>query len=134
MSAGNGMRISNYQRPINLIEIANRNKPADRLQESGERSFKEMFSQELANDRNIAFSKHASQRLFSRGINLDEDKLNAIADAVDKAQEKGSKETLILSDDTAFVVSVDNRTIITAFDKENLREGVVTSIDSAVII
>ena len=134
MSAGNGMRISNYQRPINLIDIASRNKPTDKLQQTGEKSFKEMFSQELANDREIVFSKHAHQRLFSRGITLDEDKINSIADAVDKAQEKGSKETLILSDDTAFVVSVDNRTIITAFDKENLREGVVTSIDSAVII
>ncbi len=134
MSIGNGMKISNYQRPINLIEIANRDKPSDKLQQTGEKSFKEMFSQELAGDRNISFSKHASQRLYSRGIELGADKLNAIADAVDKASEKGSKETLILSDDTAFVVSVDNRTIITAFDKENLREGVVTSIDSAVII
>ena len=134
MSIGNGMKINNYQRPINLIDIANNNKPVDNLQQSGEKSFKEMFSQELAGTREISFSKHASQRLFSRGIEIGTDKLNAIADAVDKASEKGSKETLILSDDTAFVVSVENRTIITAFDKENLREGVVTSIDSAVII
>lgn len=134
MSIGNGMKINNYQRPINLIEIADRNKPTDKLQQTGEKSFKEMFSQELAGDRDISFSKHASQRLYSRGIELGADKLNAIADAVDKASQKGSKETLILSDDTAFVVSVENRTIITAFDKDNLREGIVTSIDSAVII
>ena len=134
MSLGNGMKISNYQRPINLIEIADRSKPTDKLQQTGEKSFKEMFSEELAGTRGISFSKHASQRLYSRGIEIGADKLNAIADAVDKASEKGSKETLILSDDTAFVVSVENRTIITAFDKENLREGVVTSIDSAVII
>ncbi len=134
MSIGNGMKINNYQRPINLIEIADRNKPTDKLQQTGEKSFKEMFSQELAGSRDISFSKHASQRLYSRGIELGADKLNAIADAVDKASEKGSKETLILSDDTAFVVSVENRTVITAFDKDNLREGIVTSIDSAVII
>ncbi len=134
MSIGNGMKINNYQRPINLIEIADRNKPTDKLQQTGEKSFKEMFSQELAGSRDISFSKHASQRLYSRGIELGTDKINAIADAVDKAEQKGSKETLILSDDTAFVVSVENRTVITAFDKENLREGVVTSIDSAVII
>ena len=128
------MKINNYQRPINLIEIADRNKLTDKLQQTGEKSFKEMFSQELAGSRDISFSKHASQRLYSRGIELGTDKINAIADAVDKAEQKGSKETLILSDDTAFVVSVENRTVITAFDKENLREGVVTSIDSAVII
>ncbi|MCK4373485.1 MAG: flagellar biosynthesis protein, partial [candidate division Zixibacteria bacterium] len=58
----------------------------------------------------------------------------SIAGAIDKADAKGSKETLILSDDAAFVVSVPNRTVITVFDRDNLREGVVTAIDSAVII
>jgi flagellar operon protein len=134
MSFGNGMKINNYQRPMNLIEIANRNNHADEIEKSGEKSFKEMFSQELATDRSLSFSKHAHQRLYSRGITITEEKLNAIADAVDKAEEKGSRETLILSDETAFVVSIKNRTVITAFDKENLREGVVTSIDSAVVI
>ena len=134
MSFGNGMKINNYQRPMNLIEIANRNTHADKIEMSGEKSFKEMFSQELATDRSLSFSKHAHQRLYSRGITINEEKLNAIADAVDKAEEKGSRETLILSDETAFVVSIKNRTVITAFDKENLREGVVTSIDSAVVI
>lgn len=128
------MKINNYQRPVNLIEIANRNQSAAVHSEPKGTSFKEMFSKELAESRNLSFSKHASERLFSRGINLDEPMMNKIADAVDKAQEKGSKETLILTDDAALVVSIKNRTVITAFDKENLKEGVVTSIDSAVIL
>ena len=132
MSAGNGIKISNYQRPVNLIEIANQNKKTENSDSSV--SFKEMFSKELAQERHLEFSKHAHNRLFSRGLTLGEDKINAIADAVDKAEVKGSKETLILDDDMAFVVSVPNRTVITDFDKEKLREGVVTSIDSAVII
>jgi flagellar operon protein len=53
---------------------------------------------------------------------------------LDKAEAKGSKETLILFDDMAMVASVKNRTVITAFDRDKLREGVVTSIDSAIII
>lgn len=132
MSLGQGVKINNYQRPINLIDIANRS--ANKDVKSEKTSFKEMFSSELASDRQISFSKHAHERLFSRGLSLSEDKLNSIADAVDKAELKGSKETLIMSDDVALVVSIPNRTVITAFDKENLREGVVTSIDSAVII
>ena len=134
MSVGQGMKINNYQRPINLIEIANRNQPVSDSVKTDKVSFKDMFSRELADDRRISFSKHAHERLFSRGLTLSEEKLNSIADAVDKAELKGSKETLILSDDLALVVSIPNRTVITAFDKENLREGVVTSIDSAVII
>ncbi len=134
MSLGQGVKINNYHRPINLIEIANRNQMPSEGGQAEKVSFKDMFSRELADNRQISFSKHAHERLYSRGIALSEETLNNIADAVDKAQAKGSKETLILSDDLALVASVANRTIITAFDKENLREGIVTSIDSAVII
>jgi flagellar operon protein len=134
MSQGHAMRINNYQRPVNLIEIANRNKVDTKEQSSEKSSFKDMFSRELADSRQLYFSKHAHERLHSRGINLSEDTLNSMADAIDKAELKGSKETLVLADEAAFVVSVPNRTVITAFDKENLKEGVVTSIDSAVIL
>jgi len=72
--------------------------------------------------------------MHSRGIELSPERLNQIADAIDKAQNKNSKETLILTDEAAFVVSIKNRTIVTAFDKDNLKDGVVTSIDSAVIL
>jgi len=128
-----GMRISGYQRPVDLIEIANRAQTVS-AEERGRSSFKEMFSQELARSRNIAFSRHAHERLHSRGLALSDEKLNSIAGAIDKADAKGSRETLVLSDDEAFVVSVPNRTVITVFDRDNLREGVVTAIDSAVII
>ncbi|UCC45817.1 MAG: hypothetical protein JSU65_06895 [Candidatus Zixiibacteriota bacterium] len=128
------MRINNYQRPVNLIEIANRSRINRADARPEETSFKDMFSRELAENRQIFFSKHAQERLHSRGINLSEETLSNIADAIDKAEVKGSRETLVLADEAAFVVSVKNRTVITAFDREHLREGVVTSIDSAVII
>lgn len=134
MANGQGMRISNYQRPVDLIEIASRGKVEPKGNKPGDVSFKDMFSRELADSRRIQFSKHAHERLHSRGINLSAETVNGIADAVDKAQLKGSKETLILADEAAFVVSVKNRTVITAFDPQNLREGVVTQIDSAVIL
>lgn len=134
MSLGQGVRISNYERPIDLIEIANRREPVEANRQAGETSFKEMFSKELAESRRIAFSKHAHERLYSRGLALSEERLNEMADAIDRAEMKGSRDTLILTDDAAFVVSVKNRTVITVFDRENLRDGVVTSIDSAVIV
>lgn len=130
------VRINNYQRPVDLLQIAQRRSTTETASsgQTKESSFKEMFSRELAGDRNVTFSKHASERLFSRGITLSQEKLNRLADAIDKAAAKGSKETLVLTDEAALVVSVKNRTVITAFDRENLRDGVVTSIDSAVII
>jgi flagellar operon protein len=134
MSVGQGSRVDCYQRPVNLIEIANQAEQAASKSKVPDGTFKDMFSQELARSRDVTFSRHAQQRLFSRGILLSEENLNRLADAIDKAEAKGSRETLILSDDAAYLVSVENRTIITAFDRENLRQGVVTSIDSAVIL
>jgi len=134
MSSGNAVRINNYTRPVDLLELARRGKPETGSGSTDKASFKEMFSSELASGREIYFSKHAGQRLHSRGIELTDDQINRIADAVDRAGAKGSRETLILTDDAALVVSIAHRTVITAFDREHLREGVVTSIDSAVIL
>ena len=47
---------------------------------------------------------------------------------------KGSKESLILLRDLALVVSVNNRTVITAIDKARQKERVFTNIDSTVIL
>ncbi|UCC43423.1 MAG: hypothetical protein JSU65_09780 [Candidatus Zixiibacteriota bacterium] len=129
-----GVSVANYQRPVNLLEIAERGRLPRTANESDGKSFREMFSRELAADRSVSFSKHASRRLFSRKIELTDDQLGRIAGAIDKASGKGSRETLVLLDDTALVVSVKNRTVVTVFDRENLRDGVVTSIDSAVIL
>ena len=134
MAVNSGLRISGYQRPVDLIEIAQRTQATSQQQKPDGSSFQEMFSAEMARSHNIAFSRHAHERLHSRGLMLSDENLESIAGAIDKADAKGSKETLILSDDAAFVVSVPNRTVITVFDRDNLREGVVTAIDSAVII
>ncbi len=134
MSTGNAVRINNYQRPFDLSEVVSRGKTKLDRSENTEGTFKEMFSRELADSRGVVFSRHARERLYSRGIEFSDEQLTRVAEALDKAEAKGSKETLILTDETALVVSVANRTVITAFDRENLREGVVTSIDSAVIL
>jgi flagellar operon protein len=126
-------RISAYQRPVNLLEIANRG-TVQTQKESKNESFKAVMSKELASGRPVTVSKHASERLYSRGIELSQERMQQVGEAMDKAETKGSRETLILFDDMALVASVNNRTIITAFDRDKLREGVVTSIDSAVIL
>ena len=134
MSNGYGQKIAHYQRPVDLLEIAKRGNARRSDQAQGAESFKEMFSKEVAGSSDVTFSKHARERLFSRGIELSDDDVQKISAALDKADIKGAKETLIMMDDIALVAAVKNRTIITAFDRSNLQEGIVTSIDSAVII
>jgi flagellar operon protein len=81
----------------------------------------------------LNFSKHALQRVERRGIALEGETLQRLQSGVDKAAAKGSRDSVVFLDGTAFVVSVANRTVVTAVDTEHMREQVFTNIDSAVI-
>jgi flagellar operon protein len=82
----------------------------------------------------VTVSAHASQRLIQRGVMLDQQDLTKISKAMDQAQEKGAKESLFLMRDLALIVSVENRTVITALQGQQAKDNVFTQIDSAVLI
>lgn len=95
-------------------------------------SFQEVLAK--VNQKDLKFSKHAIERLESRNIELTTSDIEEINKAVDKANEKGVKEALILMGNKAFIASVKNKTIITAASEEQLKENVFTNIDGAVIV
>ena len=82
----------------------------------------------------LKFSSHAIDRMRSRGVRMNSADLKELEQAVQKAAEKGSKNTLVLRDDSAFIVSVKNGTVVTVMDKDMLKENVFTNIDSTVVI
>ena len=82
----------------------------------------------------LKFSSHASQRLTDRKIALDSKTMQKVNEAIDKAEAKGVEDTLVLTKDAALIVSVKNRTVITAMDREQLNGNVFTNIDGAVIV
>ena len=82
----------------------------------------------------LKLSNHAKTRLQSRELNLDQEKWDRVLGGIDKAGAKGAKESLVMVDDVALVVSVRNRTVITAVSQQQLKDNVFTNIDSAVIV
>ncbi|MDI7248269.1 MAG: TIGR02530 family flagellar biosynthesis protein [Bacillota bacterium] len=96
-------------------------------------SFGEVLRREIEGQ-GVRFSGHAQMRMRTRNISLSEADMAKLAQAVDRASAKGARESLILMDNLALVVSVRNRTVITAVDGEHIRENVFTNIDSAVIV
>lgn len=82
----------------------------------------------------LKVSGHAQTRLQSRNIELSKAEWDRVVNGVNKAAAKGAKESLVMVDDVALVVSVKNRTVITAVDKANLKDNVFTNIDSAVVV
>jgi flagellar operon protein len=79
------------------------------------------------------FSRHALQRLQQRGIELASPTIERLTGGIARAAGKGSRDSVVFVDNTAFVVSVANNTVITAVGSEHMREHVFTNIDSAVI-
>ena len=82
----------------------------------------------------LKFSNHAIERMQTRGISYNPERLQKLDDAIKKAAAKGSKDTLVLMDDSALIVSVKNNTVVTVMDKNSLKENVFTNIDSTVVI
>ena len=122
------MNVNQLNTNVNLLEIARREPIASSGNEVNQKKGIDntnTFSNELDRVRGVNFSEHARKRLFSRGIEMNNEKLNSLSDAIDKAAGKGSKNTLILDSDAAYVASVPNRTIISAFSRNNLQEGIL---------
>jgi len=82
----------------------------------------------------IKFSNHAVDRMISRGITFSPEQLGKLNEVVDKAAAKGSRDSLVLMGDSALIVSVKNKTVVTVMDKNNMKENVFTNIDSTIVM
>ena len=91
------------------------------------------FSDVLREQTRLQFSGHALQRIQRRGIDVSKPTLARLQGGLERAAAKGSRDAVVLVDQTAFVVSVRNRTVITAVDNDHMKDHVFTNIDSAVI-
>lgn len=82
----------------------------------------------------LKFSNHAVERMQARGVRFSADEMGRIESAVTKAESKGAKNTLLLTDAAAMIVSIKDKTVVTVMDKANLKENVFTNIDSTVMV
>ncbi len=82
----------------------------------------------------VKLSAHARERLASRNIELTPVDLDRIDRAMGKLAEKGGRESLLVTEKAALVVSVPNRTVITAMTPEDMQDHVFTKIDSAMLL
>lgn len=123
-------RITIFPQPI----APARPKPAARGQQPtpAAGSFDQLLQKQI-DQAGVKFSKHAVDRMNSRGIQFSPNQMERIEQAVSQVEAKGGRESLVLIDDTALVVSVKNDTVVTVVDKEQLKNNVFTNIDSAVI-
>jgi len=122
---------------IDKISIVEANKATGlrtvRANQSNAADFKMAFEEALARKTDLKFSNHALERLSRRGVNLNDQTVSRLDNAIAAAGKKGADQSLVLLDEMAFVVSIKNKTVITAMETNQMKEGVFTQIDSAVI-
>ncbi|HEY8500607.1 MAG TPA: TIGR02530 family flagellar biosynthesis protein [Clostridia bacterium] len=94
--------------------------------------FAGILQKKLVSDREVKISKHARLRMEMRNLNLSDNQRARLSEAVDKADAKGVKNTLVVMDNMALVVNVTNRIVVTAINGGELKENVFTNIDGAV--
>lgn len=82
----------------------------------------------------VRFSRHAAQRIESRNLSLSDEQLDRIRESVDKAAAKGAKESVFVMDSLALVVSIDNRTVITCVDRQDMKQSIFTNVDSVAFL
>jgi flagellar operon protein len=126
---GQAYPVGNFPQPKEILKGNTQNTSGDR--------FKDVLSNELKKNNlgtkeGFTLSNHAAERLSD--INFTQSDYNEIEKGLEKAREKGSKNTVMLYKDVAIIASVQNNTIITAVDRDRAKENVFTNIDSVVIL
>ncbi|MFD2116825.1 TIGR02530 family flagellar biosynthesis protein [Paenibacillus yanchengensis] len=90
--------------------------------------------QRILDNKLLKFSQHAEMRLSQRGIQLQPESLVQLSNAIDAAEKKGAKDSLVVYNNVAFIVNVPSRTVVTAMDGKQMQNNIFTQIDSAIIL
>ena len=107
-------------------------KPNNVVESNDEKSFKDILESAKSKGEGFTISKHAALRLNE--INFTKEDMKQIEKGFEIAKDKNSRNTVMLYKDVALIASVENRTIITAVEKDRAKDNIFTNIDSVVIL
>ncbi|TSB46415.1 TIGR02530 family flagellar biosynthesis protein [Alkalicoccobacillus porphyridii] len=93
--------------------------------------FSQVFEQERGQ---LNISKHATERLRSRDIHLNQSQWNQIQDKLVEARKKGIKDALIVTNKAAIVASTDNQTVITVLNRQEAANHMFTNINGTILM
>ncbi|HWO77960.1 MAG TPA: TIGR02530 family flagellar biosynthesis protein [Bacillus sp. (in: firmicutes)] len=97
-------------------------------------SFSSHLQDAIQQQSGLKMSKHAMERMNERGIRLDESSWSKLQSKVLEAKQLGLKESLVLMKDSAFIVSANNQTIITAMSRKEANEQIFTNITGTIVL
>jgi flagellar operon protein len=116
---------------IKRVEPLRQNSKNQQVSREFQTIMQEALSQ-TTDDKELKISNHAQKRLDQRGFSLAGEDMSNLSQAMDELDDKGSKNSLLFYKDMAWIASIDNRTIITALNQNEL--DTVMNIDSTKFI
>jgi flagellar operon protein len=100
---------------------------------SPKQSFVEHLNQSMQ-PATLKISKHAAERLTERNIHISDAEWVHVSEKVTEAKLKGIKESLVLMDQAALIVSARNSTVITVMDRMEAKDQLFTNIDGTIVL
>lgn len=128
------MRIDdNFLKIQTAVEkITNSGQNRSRVNTKPEKSFDRVLGEA---EKIVGFSKHAVNRMNERDIELNGEDMKKLSFAVESADNKGIRDSLILMEGKAFIVNVPSNIVVTVLDSTDIeKQKVFTNLDGAVII
>ncbi|MDV2685434.1 TIGR02530 family flagellar biosynthesis protein [Alkalihalophilus lindianensis] len=99
-----------------------------------ETSFQTVLNNQLHLPNSLKVSKHATERMDKRGIEIDSTKWKAISEKVAEAKQKGITDSLVITDNATLVVSAKNNTVITVLDRNEAKAQIFTNINGTILM
>lgn len=107
------------------------NTPKDKVSNNAS-SFKDILNEKIEKNKGFTISKHAAYRL--KEVNFTENDMKNIEKGFKLAQDKGCKNSVMLYKDVALIASIENKTVITAVQKDRAVDNIFTNIDSVILL
>lgn len=121
-------------RPIHSQPISNQRIQSRTPNQISGNPFSHHLQQALQGNSKLTISKHAMERLQQRDIHITDNRWEQIEQKVNEAKKLGVKESLVLLDDAALIVSAKNNTVITAMNRQEATTQIFTNINGTIVL
>jgi flagellar operon protein len=108
--------------------------PIKKAPAAGRAGFAEALARARQSAPELQISAHAAKRMRAHGIGLDASVRERLDAALSMARAKGIRETLVVTRNASWIVSVPNSTVITVVPRGAPQGEVFSQIDGAVIL
>lgn len=92
------------------------------------------FKDVLTEQTGLKISKHASERLQERNIEIDTKQWEKINDKVKEAKAKGITDSLVITEQAALLVSAKNNTVVTVMNRQEATSRIFTNINGTILM